>query len=280
MLVAPFGIDLPQAPRMAHRTPGSPYFVCIGTIEPRKNHLLLLNLWRQLAAERGALAPRLVLIGQRGWETGSAIDMLDRCPALRGLVIERNHLADSEMTRLLDRGARAVLPSFAEGFGFPMIEALGLGVPVLCSDLAALRENGGEVAGISRSARRPRLARGDPRLSAATISPRRQRQLPASTGWTATGWADHFAAVDALIAQIAAEARPDDRADSACRAGANVRKMPRCRDGGRSRPSRSVSEGTRRLSSTQDAHASRICSSLCAAVRKNRSRAARSGTAG
>ena len=206
VLVAPFGIDLPQAPLDGPPMPGSPYFVCIGTIEPRKNHLLLLNLWRQLAAERGALAPRLVLIGQRGWETDSVIDMLDRCPALRGLVIERNHLADSEMTRLLI-GARALLlPSFAEGFGFPMIEALGLGVPVLCSDLAALRENGGEVAEYldPLDARGWREAILDYQLD---DSPRRQRQLARLDGWTATGWADHFAAVDGLIAQIAAEAR-------------------------------------------------------------------------
>ena len=205
VLVAPFGIDLPQVPADGPATPASPYFVCIGTIEPRKNHLLLLNLWRQLAAERGALAPRLVLIGQRGWDTGSAIDMLDRCPALRGLVIERNHLADSEMTRLLT-GARALLlPSFAEGFGFPMIEALGRGVPVLCSDLAALRENGGGAPEyldpLDASGWREAILDYQ-----AVQSPRRQAQLQRLSGWTVTGWTDHFSAVDALIAQIAAEA--------------------------------------------------------------------------
>ena len=205
VLVAPFGIDLPPAPLEGPPPFGSPYFVCIGTIEPRKNHLLLLNLWRQLAAERGSLAPRLVLIGQRGWETGSAIDMLDRCPALRGLVIERNHLADSEMTRLLTRACALLLPSFAEGFGFPMIEALELGVPVLCSDLPALRENGGEVPEYldPLDAHGWREAILDYQLD---DSLRRRRQLARLKGWTATGWADHFAAVEALIAQTAAAA--------------------------------------------------------------------------
>ncbi len=206
MLVAPFGNRLAAGPEADAAPPlESPYFVCVGTIEPRKNHLLLLNLWRQLAADHGSLAPRLVLIGQRGWETGSAIDMLDRCPALRGLVIERNHLADSEMTRLL-AGARALLlPSFAEGFGFPMIEALGRGVPVLCSDLAALRENGGAVPEyldpLDARAWREAILEYQ-----ADQSPRRQAQLRRLSGWTATGWADHFAAVDALLAQVAAEA--------------------------------------------------------------------------
>src|SRR4029079_9804715 len=122
-----------------------PYFVYLSTIEARKNHLLLLNLWRRLGGEFGDRAPRLVLVGQRGWETENVIDMLDRCPALRGLVIEHNALPDAAMVPLL-KGARAMLlPSFAEGFGFPVVEALQLGIPALCSDIAALRETGGAV---------------------------------------------------------------------------------------------------------------------------------------
>ena len=45
-----------------------PYFVIIGTIEGRKNHLLLLNIWRELYQQFGADAPKLVIIGRRGWE--------------------------------------------------------------------------------------------------------------------------------------------------------------------------------------------------------------------
>ena len=81
-----------------------------------------------------------MLVGQRGWETENVIDMLDRCPALRDVVIEHNSLPDAEMVRLL-RSARALLlPSFAEGFGFPLIEAMQLGVPALCSDIPALHD--------------------------------------------------------------------------------------------------------------------------------------------
>src|SRR5262249_22987080 len=122
-----------------------PYFVCVGTIEARKNHLLLLNLWRRLATEFGVQAPLLVLVGQRGWEIENVVDLLERCPALRGIVIEHNAMSDAELVPLF-RGACAVLqPSFAEGFGFPLIEALALGVPALCSDIPALRETGGSV---------------------------------------------------------------------------------------------------------------------------------------
>jgi glycosyltransferase involved in cell wall biosynthesis len=203
VLVSPFGIDLPEVTADGPPLPEAPYFVCVGTIEPRKNHLLLLNLWRRLAEESRPRTPRLVLIGHRGWETGNAVEMLDRCPALSRLVLERNHVPDTGMARLL-KGARALLlPSFAEGFGFPMVEALGLGIPVLCSDLAALRENGHDVPEYLD----PLDGRGwrDAILDySLEVSPRRQAQLRRLVGWKATDWKDHFAAVDALIARTAA----------------------------------------------------------------------------
>jgi len=203
VLVSPFGVDLPKVPADGPPLPDAPYFVCVGTIEPRKNHLLLLNLWRRLAAELGPQAPRLVLVGHRGWETGNAIDMLDRCRVLGGLVLERNQSPDTEMARLL-KGARALLlPSFAEGFGFPMVEALGLGVPVLCSDLAALRENGGDIPEYLD----PLDGHGwrDAVIDYSwEVSPRREAQLNRLAAWKANDWTDHFAAVEELIDQTAA----------------------------------------------------------------------------
>jgi len=121
-----------------------PYFVCLGTIEPRKNHLLLLHLWRQLAETLPAAeVPRLLVIGRRGWENEQVVDMLERCPGLVGHVEELGDCSDARMATLL-RGARALLmPSFAEGYGMPVAEALSLGTPVLSSDLPALQEVGG-----------------------------------------------------------------------------------------------------------------------------------------
>jgi glycosyltransferase involved in cell wall biosynthesis len=206
VLVAPFGTDLPTVAIDASTLVKPPYFVCVGTIEARKNHLLLLNLWRQLVDELGDAVPRLVLVGQRGWETENAVDMLERCPALRGVVFEYGHLPDAELTRLV-KGARALLlPSFAEGFGFPLVEALALGVPALCSDLAALRENGGDVAEFFDPLNGPgwRAAVIDYSLPS---SPRRRAQLRRLADWTPPSWEDHFAAVDSLIAEAAASVR-------------------------------------------------------------------------
>jgi glycosyltransferase involved in cell wall biosynthesis len=144
-----------------------------------------------------------VLVGQRGWETENVVDMLERCPALRGLVIEHNAMPDGEMVHLV-KGARALLlPSFAEGFGFPLIEAFELGVPALCSDIAALRETGGTVPEFLDPLDGPgwRSAILD---YAAPGSPRREAQLARLAHWDPPRWDRHFATVDRLIAEVAA----------------------------------------------------------------------------
>ncbi|MGI4748585.1 MAG: glycosyltransferase family 4 protein [Janthinobacterium lividum] len=148
--VIPHGVHLRALPKigtgpgvmtMTGSTP-HPYFVCLGTIEARKNHLLLLNLWRRLVEEQGERAPHLILIGKRGWENEQVLDMIERCPALQGVVKEHNALPDEDVVRLL-KGARALLfPSFAEGYGLPLSEALSLGVPAICSDIPVFREVG------------------------------------------------------------------------------------------------------------------------------------------
>ena len=203
VLVAPFGADLPAIPIDRDAPFDRPYFVYVSTIEARKNHLLLLNLWRRLASDLGERAPLLVLVGQRGWETENVVDMLDRCPALRGAVIEHNALPDGEMVRLLKGACALLLPSFAEGFGFPLIEGLELGVPALCSDIPALRETGGSVPEFFDPLDGPswRSAILD---YAAPGSPRRKAQLARLSGWDPPRWEHHFAIVDRFIAEVAA----------------------------------------------------------------------------
>jgi len=198
VLIAPLGIDLVPAAQSATAHSHPPYFVCIGTIEPKKNHLLLLNLWRRLAIEQGGRAPRLVLIGQRGWENENVIDMIERSLPLRGLIEEHNALPDVTVTRLL-RGARALLlPSFAEGYGLPVAEALALGVPVLCSDLPALRAVGKDVPEYLDPLDGPGWHAAVLDYAQET-SRRRRAQLTRLSEWKPPCWEDHFDAVETLI---------------------------------------------------------------------------------
>jgi glycosyltransferase involved in cell wall biosynthesis len=197
--------DMPAAiDNVASPANDDPYFVCIGTIEPRKNHLLLLNIWRRMVEVQGAeRTPRLVLIGRRGWENENVIDMLERCPALRGRVEEHSNLRDRSVAGLL-RGSRALLmPSFAEGFGMPVTEALGAGVPVICSDLPALREAGGDVPDFLDPLDGHAWIRAVSDYAAAP-SPRRIRQLERMGGWMPPTWEAHVDGLLDLIEEVAA----------------------------------------------------------------------------
>src|SRR6266446_517158 len=122
---------------------GVPYFVITGTIEPRKNHLFLLHVWRELVQLEGKAAPKLVVVGTRWRRFEGVTDILERSSVLKDHVIEVSGLSTPGLRRLLSNACGLLMPSFAEGFGSPIIEALALGTPVIASDLAAHREAGG-----------------------------------------------------------------------------------------------------------------------------------------
>ncbi|MGV8950394.1 MAG: glycosyltransferase [Cypionkella sp.] len=133
-VVASLGVPVAE-PLPLSFTPKSPYFVCIGTIEPRKNHGLLLDVWAQLPKP----APTLYIVGGRGWASEDLLARLDALPS-DGPVKIITGLGDGGVTTLL-QGARALLfPSLAEGFGIPAIEAASLGIPLVVSNLAVFKE--------------------------------------------------------------------------------------------------------------------------------------------
>ncbi len=199
-VVAPIGtVELPEVDAPSPRD--GPYFVMLGTVEARKNHLLLLHVWRQMIERGEPAVPKLVIIGQRGWECEQVIDMLERCAALRGYVIEVSDCSDTQLSTWL-RHARALLfPSFVEGYGMPLVEALAHGVPVIASDLPVFHEVAGRVPtyldpidGPSWARVVQAYARGD--------SPERKAQLARMRGFHAPTWDEHFAIVEEFLASI------------------------------------------------------------------------------
>ena len=115
-----------------------PYFVVISTIEPRKNHMLLINVWRTLIS-RSISPPKLVLVGKRGWENEQTLRELD-APELRQHIVRMPSLPPAHLKALLKNAVALLMPSFAEGYGLPIVEALSLSVPVICSDIPVFRE--------------------------------------------------------------------------------------------------------------------------------------------
>lgn len=136
MVLAPPGVEVSAPCQLPEHLPmDRPYFVALGTIEPRKNIGFLLDVWDQLAAPK----PRLFVVGRRGWNNADVFAALDRM-ALSGDVIECGDLDDGAVSALLS-GAQALLfPSQAEGFGYPPVEAALLGAPVVSQPLPQTKE--------------------------------------------------------------------------------------------------------------------------------------------
>ncbi|WP_454620447.1 glycosyltransferase family 4 protein [Bradyrhizobium cenepequi] len=116
-----------------------PYFLMVSTIEPRKNHALLIEVWRSLV-RRGGSPPKLILVGRRGWESEQTLRELDLAPDLQRHVVQVSSLPSAHLRTLMQNATAVLMPSFAEGYGIPVVEALSLGVPVICSDIPVFRE--------------------------------------------------------------------------------------------------------------------------------------------
>lgn len=209
ILVAPPAPDATFSPdgTAGKKDAGAPYFVMCATIEPRKNHLLILHVWRDLVTRLGDRAPKLVLVGERGWENEHIIDLLDRSLLLRQHVVEVSGLPTPSLKRLM-HGARALLmPSFGEGYGLPIVEALAAGVPVIASDIPVFHEVGfGRITMIDPTDgpgwRDAILACADERTGMRTAA------LARMDGYRSPTWPSTLARVEVFLTELTARPLP------------------------------------------------------------------------
>jgi glycosyltransferase involved in cell wall biosynthesis len=175
--------------------------VVVGTIEARKNHLMLLNVWRRLVDRLGADAPGLLIVGQRGWEAEEVFRVLDRPGSLEGHVIEFNRCSDEELAAHLASARALLFPSLVEGYGLPLVEALAFGVPAIASDLTVFREIAGDIPNYLS----PHDTVGWENAIldyARPDSESRTAQLKRLQGFTGPSWYSHFAKVEAWLASL------------------------------------------------------------------------------
>ncbi len=137
--VVPFGLDLVR-PDPHLRLPPSPFFLAVGTIEPRKNYALLARTWGLLLKAMADKTPRLVIAGQMGWNDGGLKAALRSIPEAAQLIDIRADLTDGQIATLMQAAAGLLQPSRIEGFGIPVFDAATRGTPIICSDLPVYRE--------------------------------------------------------------------------------------------------------------------------------------------
>ena len=116
-----------------------PFMLSVGTIEPRKNHRLLLEAYR---LDDNDSLPTLCVVGRVGWLIDGLLAELKNHPKIM-LLTNTN---DRQLAWLYQNCLYTVFPSLYEGWGLPVSESLAWGCPILCSNAASLPEVGGQLA--------------------------------------------------------------------------------------------------------------------------------------
>lgn len=133
----------PEKPKEAEVTKGN-YIFCVGTFEVRKNYQLLYYVLK-LAKARGIQLPKIVIVGKVGWLSDSTLHMMKNDPDTKDGIVLLSKCSDKEMAWLFENCAFTMYPSFYEGWGLPVAEALRYGKMCLSSNTSSLPEVGKEL---------------------------------------------------------------------------------------------------------------------------------------
>jgi glycosyltransferase involved in cell wall biosynthesis len=179
------------------------YLCSLGRLEPRKNHLNLVDAYALACAAPSREVPALIIIGQRDFAYASVFERIRRLgldPRIR--ILET--VDDAALPVLLRHARVMAYPSMAEGFGMPVLEALASGVPVITSNTTSLPEVAGDAAWLVDPADPAALAAA---LRAALDEPPAARQERIRRGITQSRRFTWKSAADALLAAVRAYPR-------------------------------------------------------------------------
>ncbi|MDQ1416744.1 MAG: hypothetical protein QOF81_2357 [Acidimicrobiaceae bacterium] len=147
--VVPNGVDHVEASadeiratQARHDLSAVPYILWVGTLEPRKNVTTLVRAFAALVESGRAADHRLILAGPTGWLSDDLVpaSLMARHGGPGGSIRLIGPVEESELRALYAGATLFALPSRHEGFGLPVLEAMAQGTPVVCADIAALRE--------------------------------------------------------------------------------------------------------------------------------------------
>jgi glycosyltransferase involved in cell wall biosynthesis len=130
------------AVRQQYNLGTSPYILTVGTVQPRKNYQMLIRAFQPIAQTH---PHNLIITGGKGWLYEEMLAEVGR-QGLDGRVHFIGFVADADLPALYSEAALFVFPSLYEGFGLPLLEAMGCGVPVISSNASSLPEVAGDAA--------------------------------------------------------------------------------------------------------------------------------------
>ncbi len=192
----------PRWPAAIAELQGQEFVLCVGTIEARKNHAYLFQLWKNLLAE-GLAMPRLVLVGRFGWRVAELFAQMQATGFLAGHIVVLHDLSDAELAQLYRGCLFTIFPSFVEGWGLPVGESLSHGKLCLASEGSSLPEVGGALVDYidplnlrSGLAAVRRYVTNRPALAA--------REAEIARGFRHRGWAEVGAAFFPALRRLAA----------------------------------------------------------------------------
>ena len=152
--VIPYGLDpcfspyekMRSARHIARKYEASEDYICtVGTIEPRKDQATLIRAMKILR-DRGRLTHQLLIAGGRGWKSEPIYSSVVDCGLSEREVKFLGKIPDEDLPKLYSGAALFAYPSLYEGFGFPLLEAMACGTPVISSDAPAMPEVAGGAA--------------------------------------------------------------------------------------------------------------------------------------
>ena len=120
--------------------PSEPFVLSVSTLEVRKNHYLLYHAWRSLAEQLGKAAPKLVLVGCKGWLTEDLLHQMRVDPLTRDSIVIIPHCDDAQLRWLYGNCLFTLYPSHFEGWGLPVAESLAYGKLCVCSNASSIME--------------------------------------------------------------------------------------------------------------------------------------------
>jgi len=123
----------------------TPYFLYIGTLEPRKNIITLIRAFELFKSKHLNKNINLILAGGWGWKYNS-IEKAIELSSYKKNIICKGYVNEAEKFNLIKNAVAFIYPSLYEGFGIPIVEAMRLGCPVICSNIGSSKEVAGENA--------------------------------------------------------------------------------------------------------------------------------------